>query len=185
MNLRDLANDTAEVGRAVGALTARPGPTPTASRTPRAPGCEVVVRRTAVPGDRAGPQVEPYLFPRNGDQPFTEKVSPAAVAKVDAIREQALALGWSERGLYQNRGQFRFPYGEDYGLVCFIGDAQRIGEVTKQYIEIISPPPRENRLRFYNPDAPQPWRAACLSPSASGRGLSLVIEKSRRAPGRS
>lgn len=174
MNLRDLVNDTVEVGHAADStLTARP------------PGREVVVRRTAVPGDRAGPQVEPYLFPRDGDQPFTEKVLPAAVAKVHAIREQALALGWSERRLYQNRGQFRFPYGEDYGLVCFIGAEQRIGEVTKQYIEIISPPPRENRVRFYNPDVPQPWRAARLSPSVSGGGLSPVTEKSRRAMGRS
>lgn len=174
MNLRDLVNDTVEVGNAAdSALTARP------------PGREVVVRRTAVLGDRAGPQVEPYLFPKDGDQPVTEKVLPAAVAKVDAIREQALALGWSERRLYQNRGQFRFPYGEDYGLVCFIGDAQRIGAVTKQYIEIVGPPPRENRLRFCNPDVPQPWRVVRLSPSASGRGLSVVTEKSRRAPGRS
>jgi len=107
------------------------------------------------------------------------------VAKVDAIRDRALALGWSERGLYQNRGQFRFPYGEDYGLVCFIGEEQRIGEVTKQYIEIVSPLPRENRLRFYNPDVPQPWKAVRLSPSVRGRGLSPMTEKSRRAMGRS
>lgn len=185
MNLRDLANDTADVGRAAGALTARPGPTPKALRTPRAPGCEAVVRRTAALGHRAAPQVETYLFPNHGDQPFSEKVLPSAVAKVDAVREQALALGWSERRLYQRRGQFRFPYGEDYGLVCFVADAQRIGEVTKQYIEIVGPPPRENRLRFYNPDVPQPWRVARLSPSASSRGLSPTTEKSKRAPGRS
>ena len=174
MNLRDLADDTAEVASAAaGALTAIP------------PGREVVARRTTVLRGCAAPRVETYLFPKDGNQPFTERVSPSAVAKVDAIRDRALALGWSERGLYQNRGQFRFPYGEDYGLVCFIGEEQRIGEVTKQYIEIVSPLPRENRLRFYNPDVPQPWKAVRLSPSVRGRGLSPMTEKSRRAMGRS
>ena len=59
--------------------------------------------------------------------------------------------------LYQNRGRFRFPCGRDDGLVCFLEDDQRIGEVTRQSIEIIGPPPKENRLRFYNPDVDQPW----------------------------
>jgi len=180
MNLRDLANEecTADVGRVVAAaLTARLGPPPKIARTARPPGRAVVARRTAVLGSRAGPQVEPYLFPKDGNLPFPGKVLPSAVAKVDAIRDQALALGWSERRLYQNRGELRFPCGEDYGLVCFIGEAQRIGEVTKQYIEIISPAPRENCLRFYNPDAPQPWRVVRLSPSVSGGGLSPVTEK--------
>ena len=77
--------------------------------------------------------------------------------KVDAIRDQALSLGWSESQLYQNRSRFRFPCGQDYGLVCFLEDDKRIGEVTRQSIEIIGPPPQENRLRFYNPDIDQPW----------------------------
>ena len=59
----------------------------------------------------------PYLFPKNGDWRFTQRVGASAVPKVDAIRDQALSLGWSEARLYQNRGRFRFPYGQDYGLV--------------------------------------------------------------------
>ncbi len=172
MNLRDLASED---------CTGKIEPVRVS-----APPLALPPRMTILPPARPiGPEVERYLFPKDGDYGFVEKVLPSAVAKVDAIRNQALALDWRERRLYQNRGQLRFPYGEDYGLVCFIGEAHRIAEVTKQYIEIISPPPRENRLRFYNPDAPQPWRAARLSPPVSGRGLSPVTEKSSRAPGRS
>ena len=102
--------------------------------------------------------VDSYLFPKDGELPFAEKVLPSAVAKVDAIRDQALALGWNEAQLYQTRGRFRFPFGSDYGLVCFIGYDKRVGEVTKQHIEIVvGSPPRESRLRFYNPDVDQPW----------------------------
>ena len=82
-----------------------------------------------------------------------------AVAKVDAIREEAMAKGWSEARLYQNQGRFRFPCGEDYGLVCFVDGDQEIGEVTERSIEIIHGPKsgRPSTLRFYNPDVPQPW----------------------------
>ena len=103
------------------------------------------------------PPVERYLYPKDGEWRFTEKVPPSAVDKVDAIRDQALSLDWSEARLYQNRGRFRFPCGEDFGLVCFVDANERIGQVTRQYIEIIGPPPRENRLRFHNPDVDQPW----------------------------
>jgi hypothetical protein len=127
------------------------------------------------------PTVDQYLFPKDGDYRFTVKVPPAAVAKVDTIRDQALALGWAEARLYQNRGQFRFPCGDDYGLVCFIGEAHRIGELTTQYIEIIGPSPLENCLRFYNPDVAQPWIVARLSPSAEGRGLFPVTETKCRS----
>ena len=105
----------------------------------------------------SAPAVERYLCPKDGEWRFTENVPPSAVDKVKGIRDQAISLGWSEARLYQNRGRFRFPCGEDYGLVCFVDDNERIGEVTRQYIEIIGPPPRENRLRFHNPDVDQPW----------------------------
>ncbi len=59
--------------------------------------------------------------------------------------------------LYRNRGRFRSPCGEDYGLVCFVDGDERIGEITCQSIEIVGPPPRETVLRFYNPDVEQPW----------------------------
>jgi hypothetical protein len=88
-----------------------------------------------------------HLFPADGEWPFTEAATPEAVAMVDAIRDQALALGWSEAGLYQNRGVLRFPCGHDYGLVCFLHSGARVGEVAEQWIEIINL--SDARLRFY------------------------------------
>ena len=98
-----------------------------------------------------------YLFPKDGDWRFTQRVRNSAVPKVDAIRDQALSLGWSEARLYQNRGRFRFPCGEDYGLVCFLDENKRIGQVTQQFIEIVGPSAKEYRSRFFNPDVDQPW----------------------------
>ena len=110
------------------------------------------------PGRKQMPEaVPPYLFPEDGDWRFTQRVRSSAVPKVDAIRDQAISLGWSYTRLYQNRGRFRFPCGEDYGLVCFLDENKRVGEVTWQSIEIVGPPPQENRLRFYNPEVDQPW----------------------------
>ena len=106
---------------------------------------------------RTPPTVPPYLFPEHGDWKFTQPVRLSTMPKVDAIRDQARSLGWSEAQLYQNRGRFRFPCGQDYGLVCFLEEDKRIGEVTRQSIEIIGPPPHENRLYFYNADVNQPW----------------------------
>lgn len=80
-----------------------------------------------------------------------------AIRLVDAVRDQALALSWSLERLYRHEGFQRRPFAGDYGLVCYLGMQDRIGEVTRQSIEIVGPPPRENRLRFYNPDVDQPW----------------------------
>jgi hypothetical protein len=96
-----------------------------------------------------------HLYPAHGDWRFTEPVSPEAVAKVDAVREQALADGWSETQLYQNRGRYSFPCGQDYGLVCFLHGDDQVGEITHQSIEIINA--RGTRLRFYNHNVDQPW----------------------------
>ena len=93
------------------------------------------------------PSSQAHLFPADGEWPFTEPVASEAVGMVDAIRDQALALGWSEAGLYQNRGVLRFPCGHDYGLVCFLHSGARVGEVTEQWIEIINL--SDARLRFY------------------------------------
>jgi hypothetical protein len=103
------------------------------------------------------PPAEPYLYPSHGEWPFTHKIPTSAMAKVDSIREQALSLGWKEPRLYQNRGRFPFPCGQDYGLACFVDGENRIGEVAAQYIEIIGPPPQGSCQRFFNPDVDQPW----------------------------
>jgi len=96
-----------------------------------------------------------HFYPVQSDWRFTEPVSAQAVTKVDAVREQALAAGWSEAQLYQNRGRYSFPCGQDYGLVCFLHGDDRVGEITRQSIEIINA--RGTRLRFYNLDVDQPW----------------------------
>jgi hypothetical protein len=80
-----------------------------------------------------------------------------AIRLVDAIRDRALDLGWSLERLYRHDGFHKRPFAGDYGLVCYVGMQNRIGEVTRQAIEIVAPPPRETRLRFYNPDVDQPW----------------------------
>lgn len=80
-----------------------------------------------------------------------------AIRLVDAIRERAIELGWTLERLYRHEGYHKRPFMGDYGLVCYVGMQDRIGEVTRQSIEIIGPPPRETRLRFYNPDVGQPW----------------------------
>jgi hypothetical protein len=81
--------------------------------------------------------------------------TPESAALVDAIRDRALAMGWTHESLYQRRGSLRFPFGGGYGLVCYLKPDDRIGEVANQSIEIIRP--RNVRQRFYNPDTEQPW----------------------------
>jgi hypothetical protein len=103
------------------------------------------------------PAASPHLFPRTGEFRFTERVSADAIAAVDAIRDRALALGWTLPGLYQNRGRFSFPHGPEWGLVTFLGNGRRIGAVTREFIEIVNPGLRETRNRFPNMEVEQPW----------------------------
>jgi hypothetical protein len=88
---------------------------------------------------------------------FTERVSAEFVAAVDAIRDQALALGWTIPKLYQNRGRLSFPHGPEWGLVTFLSHGRRIGSVTREFIEIVNPGLRETRNRFPNMEVEQPW----------------------------
>jgi hypothetical protein len=106
----------------------------------------------------------PEEFDRtNRAEPIPSKPSPEveriARAKqlVDEIRDQALALGWTMESLYFCEGYERRPFAARYGVACYIGGEHRIGEVTRQSIELIGPPPMETRSRFYNPDVDQPW----------------------------
>jgi hypothetical protein len=96
-------------------------------------------------------------------EPIPSKPSPEAerIARakqlVDEIRDQALALGWTMESLYFCEGYERRPFAARYGVAGYIGGEHRIGEVTRQSIELIGPPPMETRSRFYNPDVDQPW----------------------------
>jgi hypothetical protein len=78
-----------------------------------------------------------------------------AIRLVDAIRDRALELGWSLERLYRHKGFHNRPFAAEYGLVCYLGPQDRIGEVASRSIEIILP--NNVRQRFYNPEAGQPW----------------------------
>jgi hypothetical protein len=84
---------------------------------------------------------------------------------VDEIQDEALALGWSMDNLYYCEGYEEHPIGRRYGLVCYVSTEEWIGEVTRQSIELIGPPPLEVRSRFYNRDVDQPWLRR-VSPAA-------------------
>jgi len=84
-------------------------------------------------------------------------VRPEAVAMVDAIRGQALSLGWTDRALYRIPEDRRAGLQLGSGLVCYLREGWRIGDVTCRWIELIGPPPLQVRQRFYNPDVEQPW----------------------------
>ena len=104
-------------------------------------------------------QKKDWIYPAEEAWKCKQPVTSRDVAKVDAIRDEAEAKGWQEARLYQNQGRFRFPCGQDYGLVCFVDGDQEIGAVTERFIEIIhgAGTQRPSTLRFYNPDVPQPW----------------------------
>jgi hypothetical protein len=96
---------------------------------------------------------ETYQYPHGGNWRFTHTVQESALQKVEAIHDRAISLGWQDARLYQNRGAFPFPYGEHYGLVCFIFEKvgtvviqkdewfvvrkRHIGAITRHHIEII------------------------------------------------
>jgi hypothetical protein len=84
-----------------------------------------------------------------------EYIASDAVAMVDAIRDRAFSLGWTERSLYGTGGPAHTPFGKACDLASLLKTTDRIGEVTRQSIEIILP--NGVRQRFYNPDVEQPW----------------------------
>ena len=113
-----------------------------------------VPARTPPRGPRDGGSLHDY--PDQGAWPFTEPVTADAVALVDAIRDEALAAGWSLAALYQNRGRIAFPCGAEWGLVCFLGEGATVAGVARSAITIERP--RGATTRFPNPDVAQPWR---------------------------
>ncbi len=95
-----------------------------------------------------------------------------AIAKVDAIAETALSLGWKRERLYGvGNGRLFDP---SRGLVSFLKQGDRLGAVTLQSIEIIGPPPSEVRQHFYNPDVDQPWIRRVAAPGDDMKGESAL-----------
>jgi hypothetical protein len=108
-------------------------------------------------GDYEPPLAEEESKPvplRRSARSAAEHVPPEAAALVDAISENALALGWNRERLYATGNGHFDPR---RGLICYLKPGDRIGEVTLHSIEIIHPLPSEVRHRFYNPDVDQPW----------------------------
>jgi len=103
--------------------------------------------------DYAPPVPEPDTPRRVAPPP--DAARPDDVAMVDAIRDRALALGWTHDSLYATGGSTRFTFGRERGLVCYLRPDDRIGEVTTHSIEIILA--NDVRQRCYNPNVDQPW----------------------------
>lgn len=79
----------------------------------------------------------------------------AARAKVDAIRNQAMSLGWTQEALYGDGGEARTPMWKTCGLAGVLKPASAIGTTTPEAIEIVLP--NGVRQHFYNPSVRQPW----------------------------
>jgi hypothetical protein len=110
--------------------------------------------RPPLPDEYEPPKSATPIVPR--PNPEAERLARARQL-VDAIRDGAVALGWTMESLYFSDGYERRQFGPRYGLVCYVHVQDRIGEVTRQSIELIGAPPLETRSRFYNPDVDQPW----------------------------
>ncbi len=106
-----------------------------------------------------------HLYPEAWPYPFVQLVTEGALATVDAVREQALALGWTEAGLYQNRGRLRFAGSDDYGVVCYVRPTDQVTGVTAQWIELTNA--RGSRGRVYNKAVSQPGARPLLRGSAA------------------
>jgi len=88
-----------------------------------------------------------FDYPEESELPRRRQVTFHALGEVDAIRDQALALGWTDPELYATRGRFTHPCGPGYGVVCFIDRDQRLGKVTDRNIELVCR--GGHSLRFY------------------------------------
>ena len=103
--------------------------------------------------DTDAPTGAAYRYPANATGAY-HTVSKTALALVDAIRDKAIAAGWTMPQLYRNVGIAN----RDWGLVCYIGTEDRIGVITRQSIEIVHRSTGGARsLHFYNHEVDQPW----------------------------
>ena len=110
------------------------------------------IRTYNPPGKQSTLYLPDYQDP-TGDYPefkFTQKVRCYALVEVDRIQDEATHAGWSEAELYQNRGRFRFPCGQDFGIVCSVDPGQRLGQITPEKIELITI--GGHSLHFYRRD---------------------------------
>ena len=112
----------------------------------------IALARDETPEDFADLEASlPILaFPVPGAWRFEEEPSLDDFLKVNDMREQAHALGWTDADLFQTSGRFRFPCGQDYGLVCFLRGCT-IGEITAETIALLPAQPGGAVLTFTRP----------------------------------
>lgn len=118
------------------------------------------------PALRSEPQEKPvevprkdWIYPGNQAWKCKQPVTSQAVAKVDAIREEAMANGWSGGTPLSEPGSVSVSLAaRDYGLVCFVDGDQEIGEVTERFIEIVTAEVRASQ----HAAVLQPGRAAAV-----------------------
>lgn len=114
------------------------------------------------------------LDTRTYQPPVAEPDAPAAptgadtaaraeiLTRVDAIRDQALSLGWTFDQLYATSTGSKFGPCIRGGLLTCLKPGDQIGEVTQQSIEIILA--SGVRQRFYNLRVDQPWIGRAVDP---------------------
>jgi hypothetical protein len=134
------AGKPAEIPKTPGdAQDAAPAPATRCSQaSPGIPEGQEPAQPAPVPAHAHARSSRPFSYPRapSPDLPFDHPVTQAALDEVNAIRDQALSLGWTEAQLYQTRGRFAFPCGSHYGLVCFLSTDHHVGPVSEAAIEI-------------------------------------------------
>ena len=152
-----------------GLLEAVEAPTPVGFRPPAVAGEPSAREGHALdvpPVSHAPHPAAAHRYPAHGDWRFTVDVPPVAVREVMRIHEAALEAGWREGELLQNRGRFRFPCGPDWGLVCFLHEDRRIGQVTAARIELLPRGGTGAVMGFYRMPRPRgsdTFRAAPVS----------------------
>jgi len=81
-----------------------------------------------------------HQYPRDSESiqllPYSHIVTNWALWQTLCIRRDASAKGWSNRRLFGTRGRFKFPYGMDYGVICFVnyGVTLRVCDITHNII---------------------------------------------------
>lgn len=84
------------------------------------------------------------------------KVNPEIAARIRAREAEALAARWSWELLWGNRFWNIGTDGKNRpGLAALLSSQDNIGEITENYIEIITWSGIKHR--FYHPDRKQPW----------------------------
>ena len=94
--------------------------------------------------------------PEQAAWPDSARSRASTEAAVDAIRDQALAHGWTHERLYGRLASDQLGQRGDL-VTALLRPGTRIGQITRQWIAIIGPPPHENVLQLYNPEVEQPW----------------------------